>query len=159
MMNKQLGIFCVGLLSGVILMFGFHNALLKRERTFGVLQESIHQVLQARLLHQGNYEELDDMIERNLIQRAMLAMEGRLPSRDRVIAFVAAYYEFTGKTPSEDIRKAIENNSVVVTTEMIDEHVEAVKISLSNPNMSREEIKALFDQKQSEMQKSSGQAE
>lgn len=149
MMNKQLGIFCVGLLSGAILMFGFHNALLKRERTFGVLQESIHQVLQARLLNQGSIKELDDMIERNLNQRAMLAMEARLPSRDRVVAFVGAYYEFTGKTPPADLAEAMQSNSMVVTTEMIDEHVDAVKISLANPDMSREDIKKLFDAKTS----------
>lgn len=147
MMNKQLGMFCVGLLSGGILMFGFHSALLKRERTFGVLQESIHQVLQARMLNQGSYEELDNMIERNLNQRAMLAMESRLPSRDRVLAFLGAYYEFTGKQANPDIQEALKNNSTAVTTEMVDEHVEAVKVSLANPNMSREEIKALFDKK------------
>lgn len=149
-MNKQLGMFCVGLLSGAILMFGFHNALLKRERTFGVLQETIHQVLQARLLNQGSVKELDDMIERNLNQRAMMAMEARLPSRDRVIAFVGAYYEFTGKEPGADLKEALAGNSTVVTTAMVDEHLEGVKISLANPDMSREEIKELFDKKTAE---------
>ncbi|MEM1156630.1 MAG: hypothetical protein AAF649_04920 [Verrucomicrobiota bacterium] len=150
MMNKQLGMFCIGLLSGGILMFGFHNALLKRERTFGVLTESIQQVLEARMLHQGSYEELDNMMERNLNQRAMLAMESRLPSRDRVIAFLGAYYQFTGKEPNADIKAALENNSAVVTTEMVDEHVAAVKVSLANPEMTPEELKELFDQKRAQ---------
>ena len=160
MMNKQIGMFCVGLLSGAILMFGFHNALLKRERTFGVLQETIQQVLEARMLNQGSYEQLDEMIERNLNQRAMLAMESRLPSRDRVIAFIGAYYEFTGKEPAGDLKAALENNSSVVTAEVVDEHVAAVKVSLANPEMTPEQLKELFDKKAEEKAavESTGQA-
>jgi hypothetical protein len=145
MMNKQLGYFCIGLLSGAILMFGFHNALLKRERTFGVLQETIQQVMEARLLNQGKYEILDNLLERNLQQRAMMAMEARLPSRDRVIAYVGNYYEFTGKTPPEDLQLALESNGVTFTTDMLDKHLGTIQLAMENPELTREELKALFD--------------
>ncbi|MEM6884611.1 MAG: hypothetical protein AAF571_06215 [Verrucomicrobiota bacterium] len=150
MMNKQLGMFCVGLLSGAILMFGFHNALLKRERTFGVLHETIQQVMEARMLNEGNYEQLDQMMERNLNQRAMMAMEARLPSRDRIVGYLAAYYEFTGKEPGPDMKQAIANNSVIFTTETIDRDLEIIKVTLANPNITPEELRKMFDDRNTE---------
>ncbi|MGF1678485.1 MAG: hypothetical protein ACFCUX_04740 [Candidatus Methylacidiphilales bacterium] len=145
MMNKPLGYFCLGILTGAVIIFGFHNAMLKRERTFAALHETAQQILETRLLAQGDHATLDLLMQRNLELRVRNALKAGYPSRDRILGFTEVYYSFTGKSAPDDIRRAMDANPHKYSTQMLDDHLKAVKVALANPDLSAEELKALLE--------------
>ena len=121
---KLLGYFAIGLLCGVVLMFGFHMAMAKRERTYQAIYETAQQTMEARLLAQKRYAELDSLMELHLLNRVRFATEKKLPSKNRVIGFAEVYYEFTDKTPPEEIAALIEGNDFQASLEDLDSVVD-----------------------------------
>lgn len=105
-------------------MFGFHMAMAKRERTYQAIYETAQQTMEARLLSQKRYAELDALMERHLLNRVKFATEKNLPSKNRVIGFTEVYYRFSDKTPPEEIAALIETNDFEASLEDLDRVLE-----------------------------------